>query len=117
MKYILPLFLILAACGSKHRVIQEGQSYTYVIIQLDFLKDIQQICADANPRYDFSSDEAQKKTIAQCTLDNMDLFNIDLSKLQDFSNEFCGPDADLSALSPEEQQNVINACQFLTGGL
>lgn len=124
MKYIF-LLLLLNSCGfngtqkletndSTQIVRQDGTSFTYVIIRMEFLQQINQFCIDANPIDDFISESLQKKAIANCTLEHMNLLNISVPQVNDFNNNYCTPNADLSSLSPQQQQQVLDACNTLT---
>jgi hypothetical protein len=120
--------LFLSACGfngtqkvetndSEQKIIQEGSSFTYVIVRLEYLEDIKNLCIDANPSVDFATEEAQKKAIAECTLEHMNVLSIDLNQIDDFNEDYCKEDADLSALTPEQQADVAEACALLPSEL
>jgi hypothetical protein len=124
MKYLLPILLLLTSCGfngnqklttndSEQRIVQEGESYTYIVLRLEFLEDIRKLCEDANLRSDFESDELYNQAVAQCTLDNLNLFNIDFGEAKDFADEYCREDADLSEVDPEDIPSIQEACEAL----
>lgn len=108
------LVVYLSGC-SKHDVKQSGESYTYVVVRLEYLSEIRQLCIDANPASGFTNEETMIATRARCVLANMNPFNISTEITDEFSNEFCKEDADLSHLSDEERANVVKACQILGG--
>ena len=125
-KLILLLPLLLASCGfngnqkletndSKQQIEQTGTSYTYVVVRLEFIEQIRLLCLDANPLEDFTSESQQKKAIAQCTIDNMAILNINLAQVDDFTGQYCQDDADLSQYTPEQVTDILAACAALGG--
>lgn len=92
---ILMLLLLLASCGDSKVKIEEpdkpltidGDTYSYIVVQLEFIKDVRQLCEDVNLRSDFESEELYNKEVAQCTIDNLSL--IDLGAIDQFNNDIC----------------------------
>lgn len=120
----LTLLLFVSGCGfngeqkltandSEQTIVQTGESYTYIIIKLEFLEDIKQLCTDSNIRSEFESEDLYKKAIADCTLDNLSIFNIDFEKASEFADDYCKEGADLSSLTEEEIASVQEACSIL----
>lgn len=125
-KLILLLPLLLASCGfngnqkletndSKQQIEQTGTSYTYVVVRLEFIEQIRLLCLDANPLEDFTSESQQKKAVAQCTIDNMAILNINLAQVNDFTGQYCQDGADLSQYTPEQVTDILAACAALGG--
>lgn len=128
MKKIIALLSLIAltSCGfngnqkfetndSEQRVVQDGSSFTYVVIRLEFIEQIKQVCADAHPLEDYPSESQRAKVVAECTLENMSVLDLDLGQISDFSNDYCGDDVDLSELTAEQLANIEEACALLEG--
>lgn len=101
---------------SVHDVVQSGSSYTYVVIQLGFISELNQLCLDSLLPEDYESERLYKKEVAQCTLDKLSIFNFDIGQIQDFSSSYCEEGADLSEFTPEQRQDILAACSFISGG-
>lgn len=124
MKLMILLSLGLNGCGingeqkvttndSKQEVTQSGESYTYVVVRLEFIEQINKVCTDANPIELFETETLQRKAIADCTLKNMQVLNINLNQVSTFTNDYCAPGADLSSLSPQQILDIQAACALL----
>lgn len=119
MKYLLTLFLIiLVACSvktndSEQKIVQSGASYTYVIVRLEFLQQIQQLCSDSLLPGDYASTELYKKAVADCTFDKISSLNLDLNAIGSFSNQYCQDGSDLSGYTQEQQDDILAACLAL----
>jgi hypothetical protein len=120
MKYLL-LFLLLTACEVKMKsdpvqststVTQTGESYTYVVLRVEFIQQIKDLCTESHIRAPGTSDQDYKKIVADCTLNNLNLFHISMPQTVDFISKYCSPDSDLSGLSPEELINIKAACEL-----
>lgn len=118
------LLILLTGCGlngtqkfevtdSTQRVTQDGTSFTYVIVRPEYIKQIQEICENANPMSDFISKEDHDKAVAQCTIENMKLLNINLGQVDSFKNKYCVPGADLSGFTPQQVLDIQTACNTL----
>lgn len=123
MKKIL-LLLLLTSCGfngnqklevtdSTQRIVQDGTSFTYIIVRLEYIQQIQEICTNANPISDFTSESEQKKAIAKCTIENMKLLNINVGQVDNFKNKYCVPGADLTGFTPQQVLDIQAACAAL----
>ena len=69
MKFVFSL-LLLTACGfnGNQRVTTEGETKHRVVVELQFLEQIRQLC-EASVGPDF-------KAVADCTLENLDVLNL-----------------------------------------
>jgi hypothetical protein len=115
---------ILSACEMKVKsdpiktetaqIVQSGESYTYIVIKLDFIEQIKQLCLDSNPQTDSTVETEYKKLIADCTLQHMNIFNISPVQTMDFIGKYCSPTSDLSGLTPDQLKNITAACIALT---
>lgn len=117
MKTLIALsMLLLTSCGfngkqkletndAKQTVEQTGESYTYIVVRLEFIKEIKDLCLELNPVSDFEKEDERNKIVAQCTFDNLSLINISPTITQDFTNEYCQ--------EPTEDINIIEACEAL----
>jgi hypothetical protein len=108
MKLILLLLLVSCAkvklSDSEHQINAKVETESYIIVQLDFIKDIQQLCTDLYPAYENENEPLRKKLIAECTLDKMDI--LDLSLITDYQNSICD-----NPVTDQEKQ----ICQVLSG--
>jgi hypothetical protein len=94
-------------------IIQSGESYTYIVIKLDFIEQIKQLCLDSNPQPEGLPDRAYNQLVAKCVLEHMNLFNISAPKTLDFMGQYCSPTSDLSSFNPQELLNIASACAML----
>lgn len=118
--YIIMCFLVMTACqqgvnvsDSKHELVQSGSTFSYVVVRLEFISELKQICVDANPLSKFPSEEEQKRVIAECTIERLSLIDINPEDIADFTTDYCGPNADLSGLTPEQVADAARACLAL----
>lgn len=116
-------FLLATGCNyavktndSVQKIEQTGASYTYVIVRLEFLQQVQTLCQDLYLRSSFATDELWKQQVAQCTFDNLSLLNIDLSQISTFNQAYCQPGSDLSGFTPQQQADIVAACAVINGG-
>ena len=89
-KIIIFVLLSLVSCGKirvdgKHKI--DAETYSYVIIRLDFIKQIQELCTDLYPAYEIPKEHTRKKLISECTLDKMTIF--DMSAFKEFNDTVC----------------------------
>lgn len=119
MRYIIML-LVLASCEIKlksdpvkQEVSQSGESRTYIVLRIEFIQQIKDLCLQSNIRPEGVDDIIYNKVVADCTLNNLDLFNISKPKTLDFIGQYCASGADLSKFSLEEQINITAACDML----
>jgi hypothetical protein len=109
MKYLL-LFasFSLVGCGmwgvqrvvtndSEQRIVQDGESVTYVTIRLEFIEQFKQLCTERHQS--IVSQPLREKVIAQCTVELLTSLNIDpFSSLPTDIGAYCEqPDSELSA--------------------
>lgn len=109
MKLItLTILMLLASCGkiklsdSAHKVNVKAETTSYIIVRLEFIKDIKEMCRDIYPEYEYENAQERKKLVSQCTLDKMTL--IDLGAISDYNAEVCS--------DPKTQQE-IDICKLL----
>lgn len=123
MKKLL-LILLLTGCGlngeqkittntQDQNVKFGGEAYTYVIFRLEFIEQVRQLCADKHLLSDYDSQELYKQAVANCTFDNLALINIDTGAITSFTDQYCGPNANLSGLTPEQQVDILAACAVI----
>lgn len=119
-KLLCSITLIIAGCGingtqklqtndSMQRVVQSGESHTYVIFRLEFIDQIIQLCKDS---FDIN-DINYNKEVSDCTFKNLSLININPAVANTFVNDYCKDGADLSAFTTEQIDQINLAC----GGL
>lgn len=109
MKLLIILFL-LTSCGdskvkvqdSKHKGKISGETYSYVILQLEFIQQIKQLCQELNVLSDFNTVTDYNKAVAECTFENLSV--LDLNALEQFNMEICD-----NPQTPEE----IQICEAL----
>lgn len=94
----------LAVVGDKDKPVVSGEAYQYVIIRLEFIKDIREICEARYLSYEYPTYQLYEQEVAKCTLDNLSVLN--LANLQQFANDVC---------SDPKTQEEIDACNALNG--
>lgn len=126
MKKLLTLILglSLTACGFDARVSDsehdvnvnvEGETFAYVILRLEFISEIKELCELANPIENFESEALRGQAVAECTINNLNVLNISIANLDDFASSLCPKDADLTNLTEQERADVEAACNVLGG--
>lgn len=114
MKVLMSLLtlMLIASCGklklsdSKHKIKVDAETYSYIVIRLDFIKEIKALCTELYPEYETPEEAKRIKLISQCTLEKMSI--IDLKAITDFSNGVCD--------APVTVQD-IEICKVLSGGI
>lgn len=113
---LLVVSCLLAGCqvdvtDSAHKVQQEGTSYTYVVVRLEFIEQVRQLCvAKFN---ELPGGPERDREIANCTLENLQLLNVNFGQLEDFSQQYCQEGADLSGLPADQRAEIERACALL----
>lgn len=120
MKKLLFILMCLTGCDyniktndSKQDVVQSGTSYTYVVVRLEFIQQVQQLCTDSLLASSYPSDVLYKQAVADCTFDKLASLNINTNTLASFQQAYCGISADLSGFTPQQQTDIIAACAAL----
>ena len=85
---------------------QEGESYVYIAIRLEFIEEIRQLCEDSN--YQIVNVQERRKAIADCTFERMSLLNIDFGSLVDVQNQLCSQNP--ATLTPDQLQVFNTVC-------
>lgn len=121
MKYLILMFVSLtAACGfngtqkletnnAEQSVVQSGSSYAYVIVRLEFIQQIHDLCRDKYLVSDYETEALYRQVVAECVFDNLAILNISPT----FQNSYCEPGADLSGFTPEQTSDILAACAAL----
>ena len=105
---IVLMLLTIVSCGKSTIEVEDseqtisGETYSYVILQLEFIQQIKTLCEELNLLSDFNSFELYKQEVAVCTFDNLAV--LDLGAIEEFSNTICD--------SPQTQQE-IDTCAAL----
>ena len=123
MKYLLTAILFLVVgCNSTlktktedQKIVSSGESHNYVIVRLEFIEQIRQLCQDKLLQQDYETLELWKKAIADCTFNNLDIVNINPIQANTFMDTYCAPNADLSQLSEQDQLSILATCNTLNG--
>lgn len=127
MKYlILLLLLFTASCGfngkqkvetndSKQEVIISGESYNYVVVRLEFIKEMKELCAESLLSSNYESEELYDKAVADCTFEHLSVLNT--SALTSFTTDYCNLGDNTSQLTPEQLANIEAACQVLNSSI
>lgn len=94
---IVLITLLITSCGESTIKIKEpkkpikasisGEVYNYVIIKMEFITDIKQLCNDLYLPSDFASEDLYNQQISECTFDKLSIINLDA--LNDFNNNIC----------------------------
>ena len=123
IRFVLLLVLLISVmtligCGdvkvktedSAHTATLSGSAYTYVIIRLEFIEQIKQLCqAKHNTIIDFAEFE---RTVAECTFQNLSILNIDMGAIRDVQSDLCTQDP--ATLAPDALAIYNTVC---TGGI
>lgn len=118
--YIVLFLLTLVSCNSKIQtndsrqdVVQSGESYAYVIVRLEFISDLKQLCQDSLLASNYESVELYNQAVAECTFEKLTILNVNPTQIGTFISTYCQPTSDLSALTPQEVLNINAACSAL----
>jgi len=93
MRYLLLILLsMLTSCGGTYKIEAEkpleaeisGEAYTYVIVQLEFIGQIRELCEDLE---DDTLDNYDS-LVAECTFSNLSIINVG-GELTAFTSEVC----------------------------
>lgn len=116
-KLVLLLALMGIGCGinGTQNFQITGTSYSYVIVRLEFIQEINALCKQSLLREDFASSELYEQAVSKCTLEKMSLFNINPTTVSSFQNTYCKEGADLSGFTLDEQADILAACGALNG--
>ena len=110
MKYLLILSMLLVGCGKSTIKLEEpenpvtidGDTYSYVIVRLEFIEQMRQICEDSLLPSEYETEELYDQAVAQCTLDSLSILNIDA--INEFNEQVC---------EDPQTQDEIAACEAL----
>ena len=101
--------ILLISCGQSDIQIKapeedviSGETYSYVIFQLEFIQQIKTLCQELYLPQNFESTELYKQKVAECSFDNLSI--LDLGAIDEFTNSICG--------NPQTQEE-IDTCTAL----
>jgi hypothetical protein len=99
MKYLF--LILLTSCGfsGNQKLTLQGEAIQYVQVNLGFISEIRQLCETLH---------TDSQEIAQCTLDNIKVFNLDLSGAIDLT---CGTQTEL----PPELEGICGVSNIDIG--
>lgn len=92
-----------------------GDAYSYVVVRLEFIDQINKLCRDLTLSTDYPTTELYNQAVAQCTFDKLATINIDPTQVQTFQQQYCAPGADLSGFTPQQQSDILAACAVIGG--
>lgn len=115
------MIFLMAGCGSVFKtndstqnVVQSGTSFEYVVVRLEFIQQIQQLCADSLLQTNYASFTLYKQAVADCTFTKLSsLGSINTGAITSFQQQYCQANSDLSALTPQQVLDVKQACAAL----
>jgi hypothetical protein len=118
---LVVMVYLMAGCGSVFKtndstqsVVQSGSSFSYVVVRLEFIQQIQQLCADSLLQTNYATFTLYKQAVASCTFDKLSsLGSINTGAITSFQQQYCQPNSDLSALTPQQVLDVKSACSAL----
>lgn len=120
MKKLLAMCLLLLGCNSqiktndsKQEVVQSGESYTYIVVRLEFIEEMKKLCQESLLVEDYANTALYNQAVAQCTFDKFTILNVNPTEITTFISTYCQPTSDLSALTPSELASVTSACAAL----
>lgn len=105
----------LTTNDSTQHILISGDAYSYIVVRLEFIQQINDLCRDANIQSDYATEALYKKAVADCTFHQLSILNIDPAKVKDFQNAYCEPGADLSGFTPQQASDVLAACAVVAG--
>jgi hypothetical protein len=109
VKYLLSL-LFLISCGEstlkieepENPVLVDGDTYSYVIVRLEFIEEMRQLCEDSLLPNDYETEELYDQAVAQCTLDYLSI--LDIGAIEEFNEEVC---------NNPQTQDEISVCEAI----
>lgn len=120
MRKLYIALIFLTGCNSVFRtndstqsVVQSGASYSYVVVRLEFIQQVQQLCADSLLQSSYASVPLYNQAVADCTFAKLASLNVNTGAVSSFTNQYCQPTSDLSTLTPQQVLNVKSACTAL----
>lgn len=110
--------ILLSGCGirtndSKQEVIQSGESFTYIVVRLEFIEQMKQLCKESLLEENYANITLYNQAVAQCTFEKLTVLDINPTEITSFINRYCQPGSDVSTLTPEELLNINTACAAL----
>ena len=102
---ILLVILLLTSCGdskvkvddSVHKGHVEGETFNYVVVRFEFIKEIRELC-----EFKFPNDN---NLMADCTFEHLSVLNV--PALESFNNEYCNEEL--------EDVRALEVCKALEG--
>lgn len=122
MKYLILIgAMVLTGCGingeqklttndSKQEVEILGEAFTYVVVRLEFIQQIKDLCID---KHSNSPEELKPELIANCTFKNLNVISIDFNPIKQVNETFCN--RDLDGLTEAEIAEINRVCEVLNG--
>lgn len=122
MKKLLLLSILIGILGcnskietndSRQDVVQSGESYSYIVVRLEFISEIKQLCQDLLLETEFESEELYNQAVAQCTFEKLTILNINPTEITNFISTYCTGSPELTGMTPSEIANIEAACVAL----
>lgn len=109
------ILMFFQNCGfnGNQKITQEGESITKLVLELGFIEDINLLCQQSINSNDFLDEEGYNQAVAECTLDNLSVLQLDINAIDEVVSTLCDENADLSQLTPEERLEVERACSTI----
>jgi len=117
--YLVAILLSILGCGkvetndSRQDVVQSGESFTYIVVRLEFIEQMKQLCKESLLEENYTSVQLYNQAIAQCTFEKLTVLSVNPTEITTFINQYCQPSSDVSGLTPEELANISAACAAL----
>lgn len=110
--------LLLCACNIKLKTEDAkvnaevtGESYSYIVVRLEFISQLIELCADLVLDSDYPTQELADQARAQCVFDKIEDINVTLPQFTEDVNALCNAPTD--GLTPEQLADLEAVCTNL----
>jgi len=117
MRNLLFLIPFLFACNNDVKtegvVTVTGKATVEVTVSLEVLNQLQNLCTMQLASVAYPSDAERQSAIASCVFQHFSNVGGSTAALSTFGSTYCGPNANLSQLTPEQIISVQQSCSIL----
>lgn len=119
MKKIILFGLVLLIIGCKQLVpdktemVTSGKTTVEITVSLQLIEQLKQLCTDQLAPVIYPSAADRSSAISSCVFEHLSSIGTSTSALTDFVTQYCGHNANLTGLTPDQVASIASTCLAL----
>lgn len=116
-KTLLAITLLITGCTKlapdRIDAVASGTATIEITASLRIIDQLKALCTEQLSPIVYPSPEARASAISSCVFNHLNSIGTPTSALTDFVTQYCGPNANLSGLTPSQISSIIQTCTAL----